>query len=149
MYEDFYVEPSTSAGPDAFLGVYFWLVAIALYGYFAYMQYRMAHKSGPSDLAWWAFIPIMNTLLLIKMAGKPMWWFILLFVPLVNIYCFFALWIGAAKNCGQPGIWGFLMMIPLLNLVAAFILAFSSRPYVYPDEAPSSPPKPRHPQQVG
>ncbi len=148
MNEQLYMEPSGPAGPGMLLGGFFWMVMLAVYVYFAFMQYRMAaNKTGNADIAWWAFIPIMNTLLLIKMAGKEMWWFLLLLIPVVNAVSFFILWINAAKNCGQSGVWGFLMMIPFLNFIAAFVLAYGSRSMDYGQ--PASPSRPRQPQNVG
>jgi len=149
MYDNAFAN-SGGGQSDFVVSAFFWVVAIAIYLYFAYMQYRMAHKTGNSDTAWWSFVPIMNTLLLINMARKPLWWFFLLLVPFVNIVAFCMLWWQTAKHCNQPGFWGILMMLPFLNFVSAFVLAFNSKPYVYPDEATQGPEnKPKTPQQVG
>jgi hypothetical protein len=127
MYED-YAYGTTSGGGDMVFGAFAWFVVIALYLYFSFMQYRIAsNKTGNADVAWWAFIPILNTILLIKMAEKPMWWFFLLLVPFVNIFAWFALWMSVAKNCGQSQVWGFLVLIPLINFVAIFILAYGGK----------------------
>ncbi len=47
----------------------------------------------------WAFIiPIYNAIVLLQIAGKPLWWIVLLFIPVVNLlgqgiqcFCWFAL----------------------------------------------------------
>jgi hypothetical protein len=67
----------------------------------------------------------MNTFLLIKMAGKEWWWFLLGLVPLVNIVIFAILWIETAKAAGHSPIWGVLVLIPFLNFVAIGVMAFS------------------------
>lgn len=149
MYDNYGYAESTSYGPD-FLGIYFWFVALAFYFYFAFMLYKMAVKSGHGDIAWWAYIPVANTFLLIKMAGKPNWWFLLLLIPVVNMICFFILWIKTAQNCGASGFWGVMMMFPLINFIAAFIIAFSTQPYSYPDSSPAPPSnQPKQPTSVG
>ncbi len=57
-----------------------WLIAIAL---MIYSHVRIFQKA---NHAWWeAIIPIYSTYILIKITGKPGWWIILLFVPIVNI----------------------------------------------------------------
>ncbi|MEE8576887.1 MAG: DUF5684 domain-containing protein [candidate division Zixibacteria bacterium] len=150
MYEELYVDPASSA-ESGMLTAFGVLLFAAMFVYFAFMQYKMAHRTGQADTAWWAFIPILNTLLLIQMAAKPIWWILLLLVPVVNVVAFFMLWTSVSRNCGQSGVWGFLMLLPLINFVAAFVLAFSTRPYEYPEEtappADSNQPRPR--QTVG
>ncbi|MCK4301290.1 MAG: hypothetical protein KAW91_00865 [candidate division Zixibacteria bacterium] len=149
MYDDYGMQSGGGVSESDVTSGFTYLIVIAVWLYFSYMQYRMAHKTGQANIAWWAFVPILNTLLLIQMAEKPMWWLLLLLVPFVNIIAFFALWIQAARNCGQSAIWGFLVMIPLLNILALFVLAYSSRPIVYPETPPPSQRKPQTPQRIG
>ena len=146
MVETYYADGNTS---NAIISAYSYIVAIAIFVYVSFMQYRIAHKTGQADTAWWAFVPILNTFLLIRMSGKPTMWFLLLLVPLVNVVTFFVLWINVAKNCYQSPVWGFLVMIPLLNMVALFVLAYSSRPFTYPETPTELPSKPRTPQRIG
>lgn len=147
MYEDY----GSTEGFDAagsMIGAFGWFVILAIYLYFAFMHYKMAQKSNQCDIAWWAFVPILNTVLLIKMAEKPMWWFLLLLVPLVNVFCFFKLWMDAARAVGQSPVWGFLVLIPVINFVAMFVLAFGGgASYTYPNESvpPTTPGPPTRP----
>jgi len=138
---------TTTSSPGIF-GAIFWLIFIAAYLYFAYMQYKIAIKCGYKESAWWSFIPIMNTILLIKMAGKPIWWFFLLLVPLVNVILFFVLWIAVAKNIGQPAVWGFCVGLPLINFIAIAILAYSGPNRNYAID-PNQTPRQRTLQNVG
>ncbi len=147
MYGDY--SAASTPGPGTMISAYFWFAFVALYLYLAFTMFKMAQKTGHTPIAWWAFIPILNTFLLIKMAHKPLWWFILLLVPFVNIVCFFILWMSVAKVIGQSPIWGFLVMIPVLNLVALYVLAFNSRPYQYPDFQKQPAQQPKTPQHVG
>ena len=80
MYES-YGYASGGGATDTFLAAYSWLILIAAWAYFGFMMYKVAHKTGNYPIAWWAFVPILNTILLIKMAAKPLWWFWLLLVP--------------------------------------------------------------------
>ena len=148
MYGDYAASSSQAGGPDFMVAAYTWFAIIAIYLYFSFMMFKIAQKTGHNPIAWWAFVPIMNTFLLIKMADKPIWWFVLLLVPFVNIVCFFMLWMSVAKHVGQSQLWGFLTMIPVLNFIALFILAYNSPPPVHPDFSQESDPKPRTPQHV-
>ena len=134
-------------GAEAGLGIIPVLFMLGMYFYFTFAMFKMAQKTGHSDTAWWAFIPILNTFLLFKMANKPAWWFILCLIPIVNIVVFAILWIEVAKACQQSPVWGFLVLIPLINLVAMGILAFSTpAPRVSP---PAQSERPRTPTPVG
>ena len=134
-------------GPDTGLGMIPILILVGVYFYFAFAQFKIAQKIGLTDSAWWAWIPILNTFLLFKMANKPAWWFILCLVPLVNIVVFAILWIQAAKAVQTSPVWGFLVLIPLVNLVAMGVMAFSSSPHQ--PSPPSHTPQPRQPEHVG
>ena len=104
------------------------LVMVALYAYCAFTQYRIARKVGCADNAWWAWVPILNTLLLMDMAGRERWWFFLCLIPLVNLVIFAVLWFDVARACGFDGWIGLLVLVPLLNFVALAILAFAGQP---------------------
>jgi len=131
MYENSYDGSMDALG--AGLGIFVWVIIAALYLYFAFTQYKIAQKCGCHDSAWWSWIPIMNTFLLIKMARKEWWWFVLCLVPIVNIVAFAMLWIQAAKLAGHAPIWGFLVLVPGINFVAMGVMAFSGeRPATLP-----------------
>jgi uncharacterized membrane protein YhaH (DUF805 family) len=117
------------SSPDAGLGMIPILFLLGVYVYFAFCLFKVAQKSGHQDCAWWAWIPILNTFLLFKIAGKPAWWFVLCLVPLVNIVVFAILWMEAAKAVQALG-----------------IMAFSAMPQHTP---PAYTPQPREPEHVG
>ena len=128
------------------IGAVMWLIILAAYLYFAYALFKIAQKTGHSGNAWWAFIPILNTFLLIQMAGRPWYWFLLCLVPLVNVIIFAVLWIDVAKACSQPPVWGFLTILPFINFVSIGVLAFSGPQRL--SQFPPEKPVPRQPTQV-
>lgn len=138
MNQDLAYDPGYGAA-NATIGLFGWLIILAVWCYMGYCMLKMAQKCGHGDSGWWGFVPILNTFLLIKMAQKPMWWFVLCLVPVVNIIAFFALWIATAKNCGASAIWGVLALIPLLNFVAWGVMAFGSPSYQRPTPPQSAP----------
>ena len=135
------------SGPNAAFGLFPILLMFGVYLYFAYCQYRTAQKIGLYDCAWWAWIPIMNTFLLFRMANRPNWWFWLMFVPIANIVCIAILWKETAINAKVPYWWGYLMLVPFVNVVAIGVMAFSALPErTTPTQYE---PQPREPEQVG
>ncbi|MHB8859155.1 MAG: DUF5684 domain-containing protein [Thermoleophilia bacterium] len=76
---------------------------------------------------WGAIIPIYNTYLMIKIAGKPGWWLVLMFVPIVNIVIEIMVALGIARNFGKST--GFGIGLILLSFIFYPILAFGSATY--------------------
>lgn len=103
------------------LGFVVWL---ALYIYIAYALQTMAKKTNTPN-EWFAWIPLLNIFLLIKIAGKSYWWFLLLLIPLVNIVIAVYLWMKVAERCKKPGWVGLLIIIPVVNLFIPGYIAFT------------------------
>jgi len=78
----------------------------------------------------WALIPIANLFLLLKLAGKPMWWFVLMLIPIVNFVIIILLWMGICEQLGKPGWWGIMIaLVPVANLVFFLMLVFGQTTY--------------------
>jgi len=90
------------------------LLVASLWGIFA-----KAGKPG-----WGSIIPIWNTILILQVAGKPAWWFILLLVPVVGFVIWIIACIGLAKSFGKGA--GFGIGLLLLPIIFLPILAFGS-----------------------
>ena len=76
---------------------------------------------------WAALIPIYNTYVMLVVAGKPGWWLILLFIPIVNIVISIMAIAGLAKNFGK-GV-GFILGLIFLPIIFFPILGFGSAKY--------------------
>jgi quinol-cytochrome oxidoreductase complex cytochrome b subunit len=120
-------------------GLFFWLIIFGLWFYFGFAQYKIAKKIGHNS-PWFSFIPILNFIQLIQLADKPLWWFFVCLIPVVNIVAIAWLWMETAKNCGKPPVWGFLMIIPVVNLLAVGVLGFTSGSYPVAPDSYSQPP---------
>jgi hypothetical protein len=104
--------------------IIFWLV---LYVFFAYCLARLAKKQGmPFGSSFvWAIIPIANVFLILKLAAKPYWWFILLLIPIVNIVVNILIWMAICEKMGRPGWWGIMIgLVPIANIVFFLMLVF-------------------------
>jgi len=76
---------------------------------------------------WASIVPIYNTIVMIEMAGKPIWWIILLFIPVVNIVISIIIMIGLAKNFGRGT--GTAIGLIFLPMIFLLILGFGSAEY--------------------
>jgi hypothetical protein len=105
------------------LGVYFVFLAVG-YIYVALALMTIATKTNTQN-AWLAWIPIANVFLMIQIAKKPVWWFILCLIPLVNIVMMIIIWMAIAEARNKPSWWGILLIIPVVNLIVPGYLAWA------------------------
>jgi imidazolonepropionase-like amidohydrolase len=97
---------------------------LATYVYMALALVAIAKKTDTAH-AVWGWIPIMNVVLMLKIARKPVWWIILLLIPLVNIVFAAVVWMRIAETRQKPKWWGVLAIVPVVNLIVPGYLAWS------------------------
>ena len=90
--------------------------------------WRIFTKAG--EPGWGAIVPIYNLYLYCKISGRPEWWLILFFIPLVNIVIGLIVAMDLAKAFGKSS--GFGIGIWLLSFIFVPILAFGSAQYTRP-----------------
>ena len=82
---------------------------------------------------WGMIIPIYNSILILEIAGRPLWWIVLMFIPIVNIVVSIIVYIDVAKNFGKDV--GFGIGLVFLPFIFVPILGFGDAVY----EGQSSP----------
>ena len=93
--------------------------------HFAVTLQITAKKTG-TDLGWLAWLPIFNMILMVRIAAKPWWWFLLmLFVPVVGLIIWILTWIGIAEARDKPGWMGVMTIFPFASFITRTYLAFS------------------------
>ena len=116
-----------AAAGIAFLGAFmmvFLVIGLALYVYIALALQTIAKKTNTEN-PWMAWIPIINIILMLNIAKKPLWWIILFLIPLVNIVIAVIVWMAIAEARGKPNWWGILMIVPIVSLIVPGYLAWS------------------------
>src|SRR5262249_21618152 len=73
---------------------------------------------------WAIFIPIYDTIVLARIGGKPEWWGILMWIPLVNIVFAILVCIGVAENFRRSSAFG--LGLAFLGFIFFPILGFGS-----------------------
>jgi hypothetical protein len=76
---------------------------------------------------WGSIIPIFNAYCLVKIAGKPGWWLLLFFIPLVNLIITILVCIGISRNFGKGD--GFAFGLVFLPFIFYPILGFGDASY--------------------
>lgn len=51
--------------------------------------------------SWEAAIPLYNSIVLMKIIGRPTWWTILLFIPIINLIMFPVVWVETLRTFGK------------------------------------------------
>jgi hypothetical protein len=114
---------SGDAGGLIVLFVYLALIVLVIAGFWKTFQ-----KAGQPG--WAAIIPIYNLYILTKVAGRPWWWLILCFIPIVSIIIIAILSFDIAKAFGKGALFG--VGLWLLGPIFYCILGFGSAQYQGP-----------------
>jgi hypothetical protein len=83
-----------------------------------------------SEAGWKAIIPIWNTLIVLKISGRPWWWILLFIIPIVNFIVYVIVYYNLAKSFAKSG--GFAVGLILLPFIFIPILGFGSSQYAEP-----------------
>ena len=110
-------------------GIAFFIVLVIAV-FFIAVIWKLFTKAG--EPGWAAIVPIYNIIVMLKIAGKPVWWIILLIIPIVSIVVSILMVIGIGKNFGKGA--GFIIGMIFLPFIFYPILAFGSAEYIGPVE---------------
>lgn len=109
-------------GPGAIaIIIYLILLVIIIAG-----MWKAFSKAGQPG--WAAIIPIYNVVVWCQIAGRPVWWVLLLLIPCVNIVIPLILSLDTAKSFGKGA--GFGIGLWLLGFIFWPILGFGDAQYV-------------------
>ena len=97
------------------------LVVVMLAGW--WKCFAKAGKPG-----WAAIVPIYNMIVVLEIAGKPIWWVLLFFIPCVNIVISLLVFIDFSKAFGKGPAFGIGLW--LLGFIFFPILGFGDARYV-------------------
>jgi hypothetical protein len=127
---------STSSGGGVspiFWFVYAAVIVLVIAG--LWMTFTKAGEEG-----WKAIIPIYNTIIILKIIGRPWWWILLFLIPVVDIVILILMYNGLSKSFGKGG--GFTVGLILLPYIFVPILGFGPARYVGPSAPGSATPPP-------
>lgn len=104
------------------------ILYVAVYFIFTLGVYGTYKKAGThGDPAWSAFVPIYNFIIMLKVAGRPLWWGWFLLLPIIPFLGSLALLVisiivlnDVSKSFGHGG--GFTVGLVLLSVIFWYIL---------------------------
>jgi len=100
------------------------VISIAGYIYQALALQTIAQKTGTEN-GWFAWIPILNLILMLNIARRPIWWIVLVFVPLVDLVIIVIVLMGIAEARNKPSWWGILWIVPPISIIVPGYLAWA------------------------
>ena len=118
------MDNAASAGAMGIFMVVYFIFIGGLYIYFSLALMTIANKTSTPN-AWMAWVPILNVIIMLAVAKKPIWWILLMLIPLVNIIIIVLVWMGIAEARNKPSWWGILMLVPIANLIVPGLLAWT------------------------
>ena len=105
--------------------LFFFVFMIALVVLMIGSIWKVFTKAGKPG--WACIVPIYNVIVLLEIAGKPLWWILLMIIPLVNIVIGIILAIEVAKKFGQSS--GFGLGLAFLPFIFYPVLGYGSARY--------------------
>jgi hypothetical protein len=114
----------------AILGAYL-VVVLAIAVLMIASMWKLFSKAGKPG--WACLVPIYNYVVWLEVIKKPIWWIILLMIPIVNFIIIIIMFIEMAKAYGKSA--GFGVGMILLPYIFFPMLAFGDSKYVYGDKA--------------
>jgi len=110
---------------SALFGGVFMLVGLVFAVLILASIWKVFTKAGKPG--WTCLIPIYNVIVLLEIAGKPLWWIVLFLVPLVNLIVCILAHISLAQNFGKGT--GFALGLVFLPFIFFPILGFGDAQY--------------------
>lgn len=100
------------------------VIGVALYVFTCFCLKRICQKCGnePGVLIW---IPIVQIIPLLQVAGMATWMLILFFIPFVNLAIGVYMWAKICSARGKSPWLVLLMFVPIANIIFVPYLAFS------------------------
>jgi hypothetical protein len=122
-------------------GCFAMFVYLAIIALIIISWWKVFTKAGKPG--WAAIIPIYNFIVFLEILRKPLWWIVLLLIPVVNFVVMIILWLELARVFGKSS--GFALGLFFLGPIFFPILAFGDAKYVgsstaVPPPAPGAPP---------
>lgn len=109
----------SAAGP---ILIFVWIALFLIFLFGNWLMYQKAGQRG-----WTCIIPILNLLVLLKIVRRPLWWIVLMVIPIVNFVVFIIVMVDLARVFAK-GV-GFAIGLILLPWIFFVILGLGAARY--------------------
>lgn len=115
--------PNLMTAPGVIAGILWLAASIVLITVSLWLIFRKAGQPG-----WAALLPVYNLVVLVRVAGRPVWWFLMLLVPFIQWpLIWIVVLIDLARRFGKGPLFGVGMAF--FGLIFFPVLAFSRASY--------------------
>ena len=118
------IEGAAAAGVFLIFGLFYLAFIVLMIAAF----WKVFTKAG--EPGWAAIVPIYNLVVLLRIAGRPVWWVLLFIIPLVNLVIIAITYIDLAKSFGKDA--AFAIGLIFLSPIFFPILGFGDSRYLGP-----------------
>lgn len=118
-----FAQTSTTSDGTSPVETIFLLVVLVILFVSLWRVYTKANRPG-----WAAIIPIYNIYVQLKIVGRPGWWLILYFIPIVNFIVQIIVALDTAKVFGKSPAFGIFGLL-IFSFIGYPILAFGDAKY--------------------
>jgi hypothetical protein len=101
------------------------IIGLAILGLFIATGWKIFEKAGKPG--WAALVPIYNLIVMLDIAGKPTWWFVLFLIPGVSAIAAILVMLAVAQRFGKSSAFG--LGLAFLGFIFGPMLAFSDAKY--------------------
>ncbi|RDV37665.1 signal peptidase I [Bradymonadaceae bacterium TMQ3] len=109
------------------------VISLALLLVLVASTWKLFTKAGQPG--WMSLIPVLNTIIMVQIAGKEIWWVLLLFVPVANVVAMIIISLAFAEAYGKDTLWGLgLIFLPFIFYP---MLAFGNAQYMGSSRVPA------------
>ena len=123
------ITPITTTVNEALFNVTTGILSFLWYVLIAIAMWMVFKKAGwPGILA---LIPIVNVVILVKIAGYSGWWSLLYLIPIVNVVFSIIVAIKVGAAFGKGAAWSFFLLW-LIAFIGYFIIGFGDAKYTKP-----------------
>lgn len=90
--------------------------------------WKLYKKAGKKS--WQAIVPIYNAIVLMRIINRPVWWVILLFIPIINLLMFPVIWVETSRSFGKNKSVNTILAIILLGFYNFYLNYFAEVTYI-------------------
>lgn len=103
----------------------FFLVVQIIHGLGTWKLYEKAGRK-----SWEAFIPVYNSIILMKIINRSTWWTALLFIPIINLIMFIVVWVETLRSFGKNSTKDTLLGVLTLGFYIYYVNYFENVGYI-------------------
>ena len=98
---------------------------------FGWQLFEKAGRHG-----WQTLIPFYNLYIFLQIIKKPLWWYLLLLVPFLNVFMYMLMLVELAKCFNRFKLWEQFLAVVVPYIYLPYLGFQADMPYVDPDERP-------------